>query len=491
MSTHHSFYCKYKYPYTYSTCHCQDKFNGPVDAQQFPLRNLPNPKKPCDAATKKYVDEKTVETQIVTLSQSDTESLKLFRINKSFLRNVLVNLNEIKGLQDRLVSYFIQAQTENTLTLAVKMQSNLRSEITTVIKPSNDRIDTKPHVLTIAGRPTISFVKPNGDVKIFKANSSSGPYEPEDITPTNKIENVLGEVYNRTHTIRHSSDFTWFALYSTNHNPTGQWLSEDSSYAIPSKDYYVSGPVGNDQTGFYLIQDKDYQDNFILYHIVSDPQHGINLRLTIFNLTFNAKDDPSSETLPILLFKIVLHRGQPVIFTQRYYYTTENFRNNEWKRHDIYGVFYDGKHWASDYINIQGNFAFVHSTRSAVLLKIPSQTNQAFIVNNRVPDFMDISASIINSIVAVAYSYYDPNTDRTYIVYARATSNSQPDTWNQQTVDSFQGRTFTYVSLLPVNVNPTIVYTTPNNQNSATLRYVRGGTENGFVADAEFKASIR
>ena len=85
-------------------CHCSCSpppwltFNGPVDANCYPLNNLPNPETPCSAATKQYVDRKTSRSGSVQIQQDRNTAQQVVTIaidNNDAIPTIITALNDI------------------------------------------------------------------------------------------------------------------------------------------------------------------------------------------------------------------------------------------------------------------------------------------------------------------------------------------------------------------------------------------------------------
>ena len=116
-------------------------FNGPVNANCYPLYNLPKPDTPCSAATKEYVDQKTNNSGSIRLKQDKNTAQSVTKIDIEHIGDNLpviitalsdistIDQDIIENLRRRLRNYYTRNITNNSFELVVNMKANFELQI--------------------------------------------------------------------------------------------------------------------------------------------------------------------------------------------------------------------------------------------------------------------------------------------------------------------------------------------------------------------------
>lgn len=108
-------------------------FQGPVNANRYPLCGLPEPVVPSSAATKSYVDGQ-VSKGTITIKQSSFEGLKITPVTLTIeelesIPHVMLSLVNIVGLRERLITYYLDKIGPRSFEIVSKMESNYITQI--------------------------------------------------------------------------------------------------------------------------------------------------------------------------------------------------------------------------------------------------------------------------------------------------------------------------------------------------------------------------
>ena len=508
-------YSKSKYRHQNCDCCCSPPpwliFNGPVNANCYPLYNLPKPETPCSAATKQYVDQKTNNSGSIQIQQDRNTAQSITKIaienlddNIPAILTALSDITEqeIENLRRRLKSFYTRNITNNSFELVLNMEANFEKII------ANGSSNLISALVNMNGRPAISLPfasMPGGgnypNPALFRSNNGTGDAGLTEITPSSGMGVTLGIIGGRPATVFIRNGEVIYSRCS-NADGTGNWnnITVDSNRNITG----VSDPIELNGGVYFLMRCDSEITKRIVYsaintdfngsgtwHITKVGTFGRSTRLfyPLHPIAINTKpgfaiDDVKTD------FDITL-----------FYYEADDSLGTNWNSTKLgdFSTMYNptaivtstnqvGVYYASNKEGLTGQIR--NSNGQFIPLSSP------ILIGSGILDMLDVtnlefSFSVVNGNVAVSYFYFDagdifPFTFNLIYQYSDPFGRNWKDPIPIEQYNTIDDEVRS-IRLADINNAPCVVASLIQSTNS--YFYYRGGDPSTFVSDADVNAN--